>query len=324
MELIQISAIIWFDYLNDIIRIGRTPLSIAVYHNYSNTLIDILLEYKADVLIIDVTNDRYSLLHYACLHGNTSLVRKLLLHGCPVNQKSLFGETPVHLAVSRGFIDIVRILMTYGNNQITILHIHFSIGCSVTDCVKNTFNDVSIIHAAITANCTFEIFKQMTDLLIEQGAKLTNFEGMHCSNDGRCRSLVMSALLTHREDRAKYLIQLGAPIHDPGDISSNVWRYAFATNQKDIMDLCFKCGLKLEDEPWILHLLFHMDEFEMTEMNQESFSRFVLYYARPRPLKDICRLKLRKRVLLSTSRLYKTLRDFRLGELLIAYTLLKY
>lgn len=95
---------------------GRTALHQAASQGAVKVM-ELLLANRADVNA--ATNDGYTPLHGAVSYGNNvarrSAVEVLIKSGANVNARtSRDGETPFHKAISRGDIEIVKLLLDYG------------------------------------------------------------------------------------------------------------------------------------------------------------------------------------------------------------------
>ncbi|XP_058448391.1 putative ankyrin repeat protein RF_0381 isoform X2 [Malaya genurostris] len=102
-------------------RSGITPLMRAVRTNGNIDSVLLLLQYGADVnAMTDVRNDYRTVLHYAVLSGNASLVTLLIKQGARVDIPAPLPEpdspSPLDLAVLRGDPALVRILLENGAN----------------------------------------------------------------------------------------------------------------------------------------------------------------------------------------------------------------
>lgn len=102
-------------------RSGMTPLMRAARHSQGMEQVLILLNYSADVnAMTDHRNDYRTVLHYAVLSGNLSLVNLLLKQGAKVDRMPPDGQadkpSPLHLAILRGDPALVRILIESGAN----------------------------------------------------------------------------------------------------------------------------------------------------------------------------------------------------------------
>ncbi|XP_055640730.1 ankyrin-2-like isoform X2 [Toxorhynchites rutilus septentrionalis] len=102
-------------------RSGITPLMRAVRTNGNMDSVLLLLQYGADVnAMTDARNDYRTVLHYAVLSGNASLVTLLIKQGARVDTPAPLPEpdrpSPLDLAVLRGDPTLVRILLENGAN----------------------------------------------------------------------------------------------------------------------------------------------------------------------------------------------------------------
>lgn len=102
-------------------RSGMTPLMRAARHSHGMEQVLILLNYGADVnAMTDHRNDYRTVLHYAVLSGNLSLVNLLLKQGAKVDRMPPDGQadkpSPLHLAILRGDPALVRVLIEAGAN----------------------------------------------------------------------------------------------------------------------------------------------------------------------------------------------------------------
>ena len=97
--------------LNAVDSLGLTPLLIASYGS-SDKLIDLLLEKSVDPNKIEDKNG-FSALHYAVYRNNSDLVKKLIAGEADLNIKSKSdkSETPLHLALRKENIEIIKILL---------------------------------------------------------------------------------------------------------------------------------------------------------------------------------------------------------------------
>lgn len=61
-----------------------------------------------------LTDSGWSALHLACVGGNAAIVERLLQHGYQLEEPNKFGQTPLFLAVRKGYEDIVHLLCRLG------------------------------------------------------------------------------------------------------------------------------------------------------------------------------------------------------------------
>ena len=58
----------------------------------------------------------FTLLHYACWHGEVEAVKKLIEKGANINATNSDNRTPLHIAAQFGWMDVVKILVEHGAN----------------------------------------------------------------------------------------------------------------------------------------------------------------------------------------------------------------
>ena len=58
----------------------------------------------------------FTLLHYACWHGELEIAKKLIEKGADVNASNFDNRTPLHIAAQFGHMDLVKILVEHGAN----------------------------------------------------------------------------------------------------------------------------------------------------------------------------------------------------------------
>lgn len=75
-----------------------------------------LIEIGAKCDLEDRLVSNFTLLHYACFQGNYNLVKALLQKNCNPNALSSSSESPIYIAVTKGYVDIVSLLVQYGAN----------------------------------------------------------------------------------------------------------------------------------------------------------------------------------------------------------------
>ena len=74
--------------------------SVALLHSYGFSI------------FIKESKESYSPLHLACTNGNTDVALWLILHGLNVNERSASGVTPLYLATQKGFLPLVKLLLS--------------------------------------------------------------------------------------------------------------------------------------------------------------------------------------------------------------------
>lgn len=94
-----------------------TALHYAAARGHQNVL---LLLLHAGVEINCQTNDKYTPLHLSCLNGHQGCVKALLYYSDHIKVKidknfpNKMGDTPLHLASTWGFVEIIETLLEYG------------------------------------------------------------------------------------------------------------------------------------------------------------------------------------------------------------------
>lgn len=101
-------------------RAGFTPLMRAARDRQGLEQVELLLDYGADVnAMADARNDYRTVLHFAVLSGNISIVNILLKNGANVDQKPPHPEpdrpSPLDLAILSGDPYLVKMLLETGN-----------------------------------------------------------------------------------------------------------------------------------------------------------------------------------------------------------------
>lgn len=67
-----------------------------------------------EINVQTINSEGDTVLHYACLWGDARAVRLLLASGSDVNSLGDMERSPLHVAVSNRFCDIVEILLSHG------------------------------------------------------------------------------------------------------------------------------------------------------------------------------------------------------------------
>lgn len=94
---------------------GRSALFTAIYQN--NTQIALyLIENGANCHLEDKIMSNFTLLHYVVFQGNYVLTKALLERDCDPNFVAKSCESPIYIAVTKGYLDIVGLLIEYGAN----------------------------------------------------------------------------------------------------------------------------------------------------------------------------------------------------------------
>ncbi len=141
------------------------------------------------------------MLHYACYLGNYVLAKILLEKNCNPNALSSSGESPIYIAVTKGYFDIVSLLVDYGAE----VNIIFG-SLAVSKC--------TLLQASVYYINDYTLFKQIVDKLVQAN--------IHLGSSDPCPILNI-CLQYNKINFAKYLLINGAPI----DNSANYYTSCF-------------------------------------------------------------------------------------------------
>jgi ankyrin repeat protein/predicted DNA-binding protein (UPF0251 family) len=95
------------------------PIHLAVTGGHQRVVERLCHEHQQQRKSLNVFNlSKYTPLHIACKHGNTSMVRSLLNAGATAEIAGCDNETPLHLASRHGFGEVVRLLLDASANPI--------------------------------------------------------------------------------------------------------------------------------------------------------------------------------------------------------------
>ena len=168
---------------------GRTPLFTAIYQN--NTEIALfLIEKGAKCELEDKLMSHLTLLHYSCFQGNYTLAKALLEKKCDPNAIATSCESAVYIAVTKGYLDIVSLLVEYGAD------VNLFIG-------TDHDNKCTALQAAVYYISNYGLFKSIVDKLIEGKADLT------IAVPG---PIIYICLNYNKVDYAKYLVSVGGDL----------------------------------------------------------------------------------------------------------------
>jgi 26S proteasome non-ATPase regulatory subunit 10 len=150
-------------------------------------------------------------LHMAASKGNISKV-KLILKNEPhrVNEKNVYGYTPLSYAVSHGQVQMLNLLISQGAN--------------VT--MKSIWDETALHSAARMGNM------ELCKILIENGADIN-------AADDEGRTPLHVAAYANRKDTCSFLIEKGADVNARDKESRTVLRYAV---YEDLLELLKKHG----------------------------------------------------------------------------------
>lgn len=99
------------DKLNSRIDLGMSPLMLAALRG-EHELVGALLAAGADPNMIN--DDHHHALWFACVNGDTALVRKMIDHGARIDNRNINGVTCAIYAASTGKLEVLRVLVEAG------------------------------------------------------------------------------------------------------------------------------------------------------------------------------------------------------------------
>lgn len=99
--------------VNAINESGRTPLFTAIYQNNTEIALYLLENGATCTETNEMLKSNFTLLHYACFQGNYTLAKALLERNCDPNAMSSSCESAIYIAVTKGYLDIVSLLVAY-------------------------------------------------------------------------------------------------------------------------------------------------------------------------------------------------------------------
>jgi len=171
-------------------QMGETPIIAAVRAQLPDDIIALICELGAVVNEVDYRGK--SALHHAAevQHPEDSTIMALVGHGADLCGLDFDGRTPLHLAVSCGSVEAVRDLLDYGAHPDTklltgksALHIAISrryttiarILCESGAALNDPYGDTSPLTMAIATSCD-----DIAQILIEAGADVNHTNSKGC------------------------------------------------------------------------------------------------------------------------------------------------
>jgi ankyrin repeat protein len=130
-------------------KYNQTPLHWAALNGSTAIVID-LLDKGADVNATANYDDdpkgtqpSATALHFAAKYGHTETVRALLSYGADASAQDRFGDTPLHEAVKKNRIDVVRLIISKISHNNAVLSIKNSANETAFDIAKyNGYSDI--------------------------------------------------------------------------------------------------------------------------------------------------------------------------------------
>lgn len=216
---------------------GRTALFTAIYQN--NTEIALfLINNGAKCQLEDRIMSNFTLLHYVVFQGNYTLTKALLEKKCDPNYVATSCESPIYIAVTKGYLDIIGLLVEYGAN------VNLYIGAE-------NDNKCTALQASVYYLSEYDHFKKIVDKLLEGNVDLT------IAQPG---PILYICLQYNKINFAKYLVSAGADVEQRTVFGQSCFYKAFLTKNLEFMQLCIMAGFNLcKMEPWIKEYLENPD-----------------------------------------------------------------
>ena len=183
---------------------GMTPLHVSCHDN-DTKITDLLLQFGKLDVNAQCTDLNYTDLHYACRYGYNEIVKLILNHQKTtkifnLNLQSSVGNTPLHLAIQRGHLNVAKEILNYAFYN-------------KDDVDLNKVNDVgtSALHIACIEGYT-EIVESLLmcgQIKNENGFKLSNIN-ISIVNDFGFTPLNIARYLDH-EDIVQIILKYQYP-----------------------------------------------------------------------------------------------------------------
>ena len=219
---------------------GRTALFTAIYQNNTDAALYLI---EAGANCEDFLMSNLTLLHYACFQGNLTLCRALLARGCDPNSVANACESPVYIAVIKGYLDILSLLVEHGANVNLVVGAECDSKCTA-------------LQASIYYLSDYELFKKIVNKLIEGNVNL---------NICQPGPILYICLQYNKANCAKYLVSVGSSVEQRTVFNQSPFYKAFLNKNLDFMEICVMAGFRLRDEAWINEYLGNPDFIEYTD-----------------------------------------------------------
>ncbi|VUZ44566.1 unnamed protein product [Hymenolepis diminuta] len=163
---------------------SHTPLHTAVYAN-QRSIVNLLLEFGVDIEA-QVERTKDTALSIACSHGRLEIAEDLLARGANKEHRNFSDYTPLSLAASGGFVDVIQLLLKNGaeinsrtGSKLGISPLMLASMNGYTEAVKVLLENGADINAQIETNkntaLTLACFQGQADvvkLLVERKANI--------------------------------------------------------------------------------------------------------------------------------------------------------
>jgi ankyrin repeat protein len=247
-------------------------------------------------VLLPISDNGSSILHIACKHGHTELIKLLLDDTSYVDVKNNYGETPLYVAFKHGHTQIVKLLIknkadvnTTDNNSNSLLHIACKHGHTglvqlllniKTDIdVKNSYDETPL-HYAVVFNHT-----QIVKLLIKNKADVN-------STDDHSNSLLQYACAFSFFEISKLLIENHAYVNYKNDKGHTPLHWVHQVNlAKLLIENNADVNTRDENKKTILHTTCEQGNVQLANflINTIKFDVNVKDYFMETPLHYVCK-----------------------------------
>lgn len=168
-------------------------------------------------------------LHHAVMQNDLPLVHKLILSGSYKNCLNKSFDSPVHIAVRLGHLDVLRELVDQG--------------CDVNVC--DPYFNVTPLHVAVNVYNDYIMFKKMFKILLDGGCLL------NCRAFSTLETPLYRAIDTMKTEIAELFLVHGADpnLSSPFDITA--LQKACIRGNTHLVKLLLHCGIQWKKERWL-------------------------------------------------------------------------
>jgi len=202
---------------------------LKLFHKYAlegnKKMLKFFIEQSDAVSVNMVDSDANSALMFAVKSGKREAVEYLLKQHAVVDHINNLGLTPLHLAVRKNSLDLVRVLLEFGADvNITDTKYGYASRC---------YNQTPLFDAVQENN------DQMIEYLFVNGADLDH------QNDSGRTPLMVAACNRHRQESLNKLIKLGANVNICDNNGRDAFMHTINNNNGAMMDILLKAGTNI-------------------------------------------------------------------------------
>ena len=187
-------------------------------------VVNYLLEKGADPTL--TANNGWSLLHFACQGGDTTIIKKIISCGLDVNIKGTYGTlTPLMAAVCHNNLEAVKYLLEEGADP--------SLDLGSTP--------VSSLHFAVILPASTSHVVSIIEAILASGLSIN----VPCSEG---QTPLMFAASVEKPEVVDFLLRKGADPHLKDTFGRNALHCAAEGGDITVIDKCLSCGLDIESK----------------------------------------------------------------------------